>query len=513
MTPRFSKRSLGDPDAMKDKGFSAHFVSSEDLDAILNTETMVVYGSKGSGKSALRRALTEIHKDEFCVAGTVDLNEISFSQIYSDLQKINQTTQAEIPLVARAAWRNVLALFVVELVTNSLPENHSLRRRTRQFLAAHRGLPSANSNNRLLEWIERVFKQIETYVVEEELPLAGLTPEQRMGVVAFPGVDGLGELLQAATDHCRSTTKRALVCLDGLDTIVDHTAESRSAIFAGLIDAIDQNRTDAVFEGAVCFKAFLPAELTDDAHLLLWDADKRPTSFTHRLRWSQDEFQKFIAKRLAPYTRTRGTAFRENWEEIFPALLHNKKHDVEEEVFSFVLRHTLHRPRQLLIQLQSILDRWDAHHEAVRIDPSFIAPVVSETSAQLAEWTVDQLSRRYSNVYAFFGGLRGSPSVMTQLEFMQRIRKQLFPEVKPGEIDVLVKELYDLGLFGLPPMADGRPVTEKKMLRCHFGSIGPRVRGRVMHWEPADLVAISPMFDEYCALRESAYGPITPFVS
>jgi len=102
---------------------------------------------------------------------------------------------------------------------------------------------------------------------------------------------------------------------------------------------------------------------------------------------------------------------------------------------------------------------------------------------------------------------------MTQLEFMQRIRKQLFPEVKPGEIDVLVKELYDLGLFGLPPMADGRPVTEKKMLRCHFGSIGPRVRGRVIHWEPADLVAISPMFDEYCALRESAYGPITPFVS
>ena len=56
--------------------------------------------------------------------------------------------------------------------------------------------------------------------------------------------------------------------------IVDHSAESRRAIFAGLIDAIDKCSSDALFVNAFSFKAFLPQELTDEANAIVWDSDK-----------------------------------------------------------------------------------------------------------------------------------------------------------------------------------------------------------------------------------------------
>jgi hypothetical protein len=506
------KRPLGDPDAMQDKGFPEHFVSSGDLSAILNDSTMVIYGSKGSGKSALRRALTEINREAYCAAGTIDFDDISFAQVYSDLQKINQTTQAEIPLLARAAWRNVLALFVVELISDTLPDTHILRRRIRLFLSAHRGLKAPDTNNRLLAWIEKIFSRIEAYAIDNEVTIAGLTPDQRMQAVEFPGVDGLGDLLKAAADHCRSLGKHALVCLDGFDSIVDHTPESRSAIFAGLIDAIDRNRSDPIYDGAICFKAFLPAELTEDAHLLLWDADKRPANFTHRLRWSIPEFHSFVAKRLAPFTKTKGTSFRENWDEIFPATVHNKIYDVEEDTFMYVLRHTLHRPRHALIQLQRILDEWDGKNGSTKVDPYFIAPVVARTNADLAEKTVDQLSRRLPSIYSFIWSFKNSAGVIQQGDFLQRLRKHFTPDRSLSEIDLVAKELYDLGLFGIALRDEERNRSERGVFQCRFGSIGPRQRGRILQWEASDLIAISPMFHEFCGLKESNHGAIVPIV-
>jgi hypothetical protein len=262
----------------------------------------------------------------------------------------------------------------------------------------------------------------------------------------------------------------------------------------------------------VCFKAFLPVELTEEAHLMLWDADKRPIGFTHRIHWSIPEFHAFIAKRLRPYTKTRGSSFRENWEEIFPVTLHNKVHSLEEDTFSYILRHTLHRPRHILIQLQRLLDTWDATHDTTRIDPSFIPSVVARTNEDLAVKTVDQLSRRLPNVYSFIYSFKGAASVQPQSEFVLRLRKHFPIQHSLREIEHIAKELYDLGLFGIVASQDTNNSADRRVIRCRFGSIGQRQRGRVLPWDPNDMVAISPMFQELCGLRESEQGPIVPIV-
>ena len=57
------RRFLGELDAAKDQYFKNHFVESLDIE-LLNTERSdIVFGAKGVGKTALRRALTELHKD------------------------------------------------------------------------------------------------------------------------------------------------------------------------------------------------------------------------------------------------------------------------------------------------------------------------------------------------------------------------------------------------------------------------------------------------------------------
>jgi hypothetical protein len=503
-----TKRSLGEFDAMRDKSFHDHFVSSLDLDAVLNNSTMVVYGSKGTGKSALRRALTEINCERYCATGTIDFNDLSFMQVYSDLVKIQSTTQAEIPMVARSTWLNVLALFAIETVGAELPGQDPLRQRIAAFLEKHRSLQARNTNNRLLAWLEKVFARLEQCVTDADTASLGLTLKQRMEAVAFPGLEELSELLLAVTARCRESGKLALICLDGFDTIVDHHPESRSAIFAGLITALYHNRHDPIYEGAVCFKAFLPMELTEEAHSLLWDADKHPSSFTHRLHWSMSEFHLFVAKRLRPHTKTRGSSFRENWDEIFPSIVHNRVHDLEEDAFNYILRHTLHRPRHVLTQLQRLLDEWDAAYDTTRIDPSFIPAIVAQTNVELAELTVHQLSRRTPNIYSFIYSFRGTPNIHPQADFVQRLRKYFLGSPGTADIELIAKELYDLGLFGIVEQR----ATERWIVRCRFGSIGPRPRGRTLPWGSTDLIAISPMFQELCGLKESEHGPIIPIV-
>ena len=306
---RKQRRYLGDLDAATDGHFKDHFVESLDLKRILTNRSDIVYGSKGVGKTALRRALAELNQQFYFTTTTLDLDQISFSQVHAALSKLKDTTHTEITTLARNTWRNVLAIYCLEAVANLLP-NSNLKGDIDK-LVSDEGFQGVNSNNRLLSQIERFLIRIAELGCADNTPTPlGLTMSQRTVVNSFPSNPEVLRLLQECAEVVEASDKCVLVCIDGFDSIVDHSRESRKAIFAGLIDAIHKCSKDSLLDKSFCYKAFLPQELADDADTVVWDADKFILN-THYLRWSVREIRQLLLRRLRRYAKAKSNEFED----------------------------------------------------------------------------------------------------------------------------------------------------------------------------------------------------------
>lgn len=505
---RKERRFLGDLDAETDPSFANHFVESPDLHHIHNPQSNIVYGSKGVGKTALRRALTELNRQSYFHTKTINLDQISFAQVHDALSDLRDTSKTEVATLARNTWRNVLAMYSLEAAAESLPEEHRHVRGQIFRLLHEEGFSASDSNNRLLGHIERLFLLVAEAGIEQDTPTPlGLTSKQRGLINNFPSNPAVKQLLEQCVPAIARSGRVILICLDGFDSIVDHTPESRRAIFAGLIDAIHKCSRDPLLSRAFCYKAFLPQELTEAAHVMVWDADKFVQN-THYLKWSKEDFQNLIRKRLLPYAKTKSSQFNDVWRQFMPSTVRNEAHRVDESTAGYILRHTLYRPRQVLTHLQAILDQWDERSDVFRVDPTFIPPVVARTNYNLARMVVNQLEVAHPGLAVFMQSWGGSPNIVTVADFQNRLTR-MFELQAIQETDNLFDNLFNLGIFGIcqkPSMTRGAFT-----MRFKFSFVGDRISPNIhASLESSDLVAISPMFHEYCGCNPSEWGAVIP---
>jgi len=501
-----NRRFLGNLDAASDKRFEDHFIDSLDLARIDSRHSDIVYGSKGAGKTALRRALTELKKPKFYTTKTINLDQISFSEVHVALSILKESSSIEIATLARNIWCNVLAMYCLEAVAESLDHGHGLKREITELLHKENFLED-DSNNRLIGFIERLFIKIANSSLEKAIPSPlGLSKEQRHLINSFPSSPIVKNLLEKSSGWISATNKVALICLDGFDSIVDHTPESRKAIFAGLIDAIHKCSRDPLLADAFCFKAFLPQELTDTAHTIIWDEDKF-IQRSHYLRWSASDFEKFLRARLAPYAKTKSIDFIDIWQDFMPDKVHNDSHRIDEPSLGYILRHTLYRPRQILAHLQEILDCWDEVSNKFKIDPSFIPPIVAKTNHKLAGSVVNQLEVTYPGLSIFMQSWSGSPNVVSVREFHARMKR--FLQYSGSETNSIFDVLFNFGVFGISRKSNTSRGMQQTRFRFAFvgNSMIPNIHAVV---DEFDLLAFSPMFHEYCGCIPSKYGAIIP---
>jgi hypothetical protein len=500
-----NRRFLGDLDAEGDEHFSNHFVESLDLDRILTKKSDIIYGSKGVGKTALRRALTEINEPYYFATKTIDLAQISFLQVHDALTKLKDTAKTEVVTLARNTWRNILAMYCLEAV---LPKVSSGLRKQLEETLDREGFRSPDSNNRLISYIERLLVLIADAASDnpsEKTPL-GLNETQRSLLTAFPSNPLIADRLRNCHATIRQSDKSVVVCIDGFDSIVDHTPESRRAIFAGLIDAIHKCSKDELFAGVFCFKAFLPQELADDALDLVWDQDKL-FDRTHYLRWSESHFQSLVHKRLIAYSKRKSRDFQDIWLEHMPPKVRNSSHQLEENSFSYILSHTLYRPRQVLAHLQAIFNNWDSLSGSPRVDPTFIPGVVANTNYELSRSVISQIEVKHPGITAFFQSWNGAPNTMMVGDFQDRLRRIMGYTIPDSH--TVFNDLFNFGVIGLTPIRSATERAPQNYFR--FGFVGDRM-SRNVHTtvDATDLLALSPMLHEYCGCAPSEFGAVIP---
>jgi len=433
------------------------------------------------------------------------------------LSKLKNTTDTEIPTLARNTWRNVLAIYCLEVVAEQLSGSAKLRILI-DSLIKKEGFKGIDSHHRLIFQIENFLQRISDFGLEDKSPTPlGLNREQIGVLNIFPSNPALTPLLEEASKKVVESGKFALICIDGFDSIVDHTVEARKAIFAGLIDAIHKLSRDKIFSKAFCFKVFLPQELTDGAHAIVWDADKHIMN-TRYLKWSVPEFQRFLLRRLHVYSKSKSVRFFDVWHEYMPEKVKNEVHGIEENSFNYILRHTLFRPRQILTHLQKIVDTWDEKSISFRfrVDPTFIPQIVANTNYALSATVINQLEIKYQGLTTFMQSLNGSKDTMSVGLFQDRI-KRIFSLETQQEIHNYFNDFFNFGIFGVivntPDLVYSAALRRTQQTQFRFGYVGDKIeRGIHANLKETDIIAISPMFHEYCGCVASECGAIMPFM-
>ena len=506
-----SRRFLGDLDAEMDEKFGDHFIEPPVLERIRSTSSNIIFGSKGSGKTAIRRGLVEMNRENYFATKTVDLDEISFDQVHAALEQLNETTQTELSTLASNTWRNVLALHCLDAVAGTLQKQSGLTQEIANLLASEKFHP--DDTNPLVSQIERFLRRIVGLGLEsKEKTVLPLSQEQRGVATSFPLNPGVTRLLESCNDIIAKSGKRVLVCIDGFDSIVGHTPASRLAIFSGLIDAVQKLSRDRLLSQTFSFKAFLPQELADNAQSVVWDSDKYILN-THYLKWSTTGIERFIMKRFLPYSRKKSGQFPVVWHEFMPEKVPNSHYKTAEDSLAYILRHTLYRPRQILIHLQRILDEWDETSNSFRVDTSFIPRVVADTNLVLATSVVNQLEVTHPGTEAFMQSWSGSPNILNVGKFAERIRRT-YGVQDPSDFNEIFDYLYNFGVFGIVPRGgaanvSGAARSSKASFQFAFVQ-GRYIRNVHTSVEDSALLAFSPMFHEYCGCVPVGDSPIVP---
>jgi hypothetical protein len=498
------KRDLGHMEANADPKFKQHFIEVQDLKSILDDDSDIVFGLKGSGKSALCRALNELKSDEFLVSKIINLDNLSFTQIHTALVNLKSTTHKELTRLSSHTWRNVLLLYSLEAYASILPNDHPFNVKTIELIQTNR-YSNPKSNSRILSFIQNLIKRISDlgFETKEDSPI-GLTHSQ------YEELDKKfdSQLLDLFEEFKRITEgvdKKILICLDGFDSIIDHSEESRKAIFSGLEDAIYKNAKDSSISKSFAYKAFLPRELTDGVRNSHFDSDKFIFN-RHYLGWSSDEFKQLLVKRLKPYSKTKTENFDVIWDEHMPKKIKNSVHIIEEDSFEYILRHTLYRPRHLLIHLQYIFNEWDKNHTTYKVDPSYVPKIVKETNKKLAELISVELEYAIPGITLFLHSWN-SISCTVSFEYFVNRMNRMFGILDLAASKVMFDKLYNIGIIGYFKNSDMK-IKPIQYMPCTFaytnGGIGKRFIFNSM--EPNDIVALSPIFLEYCGCKYAEYG-------
>jgi len=498
-----SRRDLGSMEANSDPNFKRHFIEVQDLESILDIDSDIVFGLKGSGKSALCRALNEIKCNDFLSTNIINLDSLSFTQIHAALRSLHATTQKELIKLSSHTWRNVLLIYSLETYARILRNEDALKIEI-ENLVKSRKYTNPQSNSRILTYIENLIDRIANLGFQDESSRLGLTKSQ-FDELDKTFDDELLDLFNRTSKAMGQESKKILICLDGFDSVIDHSVESRKAIFSGLVDAIYKNAKDPKINNLFCYKAFLPRELTDGVKTSHFDSDKFIRN-RHYLGWSIEEFKYLTVNRLKPYSKANSNDFDSIWREHMPEKIKNSVHSIEENTFEYILRHTLYRPRHLLIQLQFIFDDWDRRNQRKRVDPSLIPKIVSRTNKKLAELISAELEYAIPGITQFLHSWSGISSTIVASTFINRMNR-IFNLRDKNEERALFDKLFNIGIIGYFKKNNMQNKPRNKM-PCTFaytkGDLGKRFIYNSI--ENDDIIALSPIFQEYCGCNYSEYG-------
>ena len=428
------------------------FVETSDYSALKNTDNFnFVVGRRGTGKTALYLKLTSDFTDQtHLFLHTVQPQEHDSLALLGLIRRLNLNTYGETRSALRVLWRiSILFTVATDLCRNWKVKDTQDYGKMQSFIHKRRHLISKNELQRCYDLLKEVTQECRS---SEELP----------GLIASKFE--LSTLEASVRNGLDISNTRAVFLFDGLDEGwgIDTLAVG---ILGGLAIAIAGFKDSRL---PIHGEVFVRDNIFRSLAALDSDYSRHIEGNTLRLHWDEDSLLNLITSRLRI---THNLQQIESNVRVWDRFAHRELKG--RDGFLRCLQHTLYRPRDLLVLLNSaiVIAQRAGRTEIIEND-------IQKTAMQVSEDRLSDLMKEYENV---FPGLRivadslvGSdafqPLDSIRTRFDNLVDELDYSQPHSGDVAILgngsqiLDALFSIGLLGL--VETGRNVVRF----CHDGA-------------------------------------------
>jgi energy-coupling factor transporter ATP-binding protein EcfA2 len=436
---RFQTISFGADVAERDLNLMNYFISTKTFDRVAKGDASVVIGPKGSGKSAILKALAAYRGEKNSITITPEVFATSMlRQVINDNQGLWDEEQAFV-----STWIFTILIEVFKRVAQDprgVPPN--TLKKLRAFLRDNVQYQELDMFTRFIGYLKKIEGvKIGTYEI---------TIKTRM-LQELYSLAPLYELVPSL----RGAGGGIIILLDELDQGWDNSPHSNRFI-ASLLKAAIKIQNLGLKAHVV---AFLRSEIFDLIKDQLDHLDKLRSSIEF-IVWTDGELADLIIKRVAhsikvPYQRTGYEL--EMLTKLFDFNIDGMPG------FTYLLSRTSLRPREVL--------QFIRHAHRLGCDAQargFTEDIVRKAEEDYSAWKLEHLGSEYAHIYPHLSDLiwsfRGNGPVLSDTDVFSIIKDYRegmsdsteVPWLKSDDIDV-AQVLYRVEFLGVP-----RPVTNKR---------------------------------------------------
>jgi hypothetical protein len=496
-----------------DAKFPAKWIEPPEIKNCLDHSCWIVTGEKGSGKSAIQRAIREVHSSDYFATPLVDFDNISFGPLYDNLVELSKTTKLSGSITLSNYWQYSVVVELIKACVEKDPTVYGdLLQKGRASRHQHTPL-----NERLFSLVEEAWNLIDAFTQARDsdptsaranmLASGGLAANLLHDLSTFPLGPEYEEVRRVFFKRIAENRHRVVLILDGFDTLIttDIKASSINLIFGSLINAVLSLRKHDDMTEFLGIKALIP----HDRFMSVSPRDFDKVDALHTaIRWNSETLKAFVKKRIEITPKIKPGNFQALWGQVFPEFVLNSFHKIQEDSFDYLLRHTMLRPRQLQIHLQTLARR----HRGSVIDPSMVPKSVAESNRKLSTFFIGEYAIDHPGIERFILMFEQKPNVMSFRAFRDLVAADIQRSKTDGNhvnVEDKIDALYTMGLFGVvrfldtgdarfdgyyPPTKDSKQHYVDFFFRRPDAKMSSRLRDD-------SLIALHPIFVDFANLR------------
>ena len=496
----FRSLNLGEFVTQRDADFDRHWVANASFDEAGRPGVSLVVGAKGIGKSALSRHLIEKEQTHSTAQVLIDLSHFGYARVADQIRAIADTTRDDAVELLSRYWRR---LFLLYCLRESLPHMAAgaARASVTRVLNVH---GTGNAERTLQSILGEVISAIDGFFMKRRESAPGaividrLSPAELDELQSGAETATLGNACAHAAGALAEAHRLVSLVVDGIDRIAEGTSPSAfDLVVSAMVHAADEMWMDPMFRDCLRIKVLMPRELFPQLHTR--DLDHRLGS-QRTLVWQPAELRALVDARVRLAAERAGFAI----DGIAQAF-----HDAD-GVFLDILRHSMYRPRQLMLLFDEVRRR----SPEPRPPPASIATSLQIATAALTEALIHESRLQMPRLEGYIRGLRDLEAVCTLGQLNQALGSALSAEADSQAVRTAIDTLYAAGVVGrlealIPGESDLSGCTRKKgnrrePIRCEF-IFKPWARTFWLRSQPDDAqVVIHPMVWSFAGIRPAA---------
>lgn len=493
--------------------FYMKFVRTSSFETVFTKHIPLISGEKGSGKSAFRRFLINLERNDKAPVAEISFDQIKFASVIANLNQLLAYTQDQPLSVLTQYWRYVLVVYGMRAAMEADSNNTSIDSTVVREYLTETGIMEMGVVSLMLSLTANAVKMVDKITDPKDredfkrlkLPSA-LHPQVFDNLQKYPLFDP--KFVKAKDAFCRYLKKKnieVIITLDDFDNIAAKSHEDKEkiqVIFDSLISACYQISTDKEYRSVLKIAAFLPHDRYIQADLRDFDKlEYKQAAIT----WTYGDLKHLVERRIQVSLESQ-LSFDEAWGMLFPKTVKNVVYGHLENSFDYIVRHTLYRPRHLLRILNAI--------ETASKDSIVSENIFRRTVRNMASKNVQAFLREYAidhpNFRAFCGRLKNFPNVCSYNDFRALVKKAMHDFGVEIDVNKKIDQLYNIGFMGIISTIDDftledwpddrylppRPKSGSRY-ECRFYYIHPD-ESITNSLQGDDRICIHPMFFDFC---------------